>query len=183
MDLRNRVAAIHEAGHAWASVCTRLAFERAAIFPGGENQYAGAVYFLPRARRLFVGPETIRKRLFMLMAGEAAERVFFEASEETFQFSSSGDRELAREELQTFMRLNDDVRIEAEIGKSLARALTWARRPHNAHAISLMADVLEERHTITRKEIFAEIPSYLFPFHIAPPLRASMKSPNAFHAN
>jgi len=173
-----RAIAHHEAGHAVACVRFGIAFEHVALTPddparGGFLRHPGSGSM--KTRRVYVSRRTLANEVFMMMAGDAAVRPFFTASEEHFAANRSGDAEQAMRLLewrgyydpeqnydagnQVFCHVPPAERA-AFVEEQRQRAIKWAKSHSDSGgywAIKAVADALVYRRTLNSEEVAAII--------------------------
>lgn len=149
-DVTTRCAAVYAAGQALAAVQVRRRLGAVTIVPDANS--VGSVE-LSFAKYLVLSRRYLLDSIFVLMAGEGAERAFFKASDATFALSSTHGRQIAMELLRTRMVRDTCARIDpsehdAIIAAQLQRAIKWAQRAPVWVAIDCVASALVERTTL-----------------------------------
>jgi len=147
----SRVFAVHEIGHAVAAARFGFGFGYVTILPTMTS--GGHVAFTLKSRQAFPSRESIRKRVFVLVAGEAAQRVFFSAEDDLHRSAGNRDRESAHEELETFLRMQDADDRERFIEAELQRAIAWIKSDVIFYCINKLAELLVSESTLQSSKV------------------------------
>ena len=105
-------------------------------------------------RQAFIQRRIIQEYLFVLMAGETAQRAKFGIpSDAMHRLAGANDKAMAADEVRLFMRMTDPGEIEAEVEAALGRALKWAKKLKVKWQILRLAHELLKRTVMTRGEV------------------------------
>jgi len=144
----SRVFAVHEIGNAAAAARFGFGFDYVTILPTMTS--GGHVAFTLKSRQAFPSRESIRKRVFVLVAGEAAQRVYFSADDDLHKANGKIDRDMAHDELESFLRMQDVSDRDRFIDAELQRAIDWIKSPAIFNCINELTEKLLSESTISQ---------------------------------
>lgn len=158
IDLKKLYAAYHEAGHVGALLRYGFSFKQVTIISNKKHDggvEGSSVLSLPdtcwmRGRQVI---NAMQRRVFCLMAGEAAIRFFYEHSDD---YGCSDDEELATN-LLLVSGICDAEETEKFIDSELAKATKWIGKLENNLRVSAIASHLYKDEILTKsrcKEIW-----------------------------
>jgi ATP-dependent Zn protease len=155
--IEKRVAAVHEAGHALASLRYSLPWDKITILPllSAEGFMQG-----PHYDRILWSRDAIRREVFKLMSGEAAQRAQFSADDSLHRNAGSQDRADAHRFLSE-RKMADESERDAFVDRELKRAIEWFRSPRRAEALHCVVEPLLKKSTLTRAQVIEVLPASL----------------------